>query len=559
LTLTLCASLLAACGGGGDGGTGGGGVGDGTAGTASTNTSASAATSARTATPSTTPTPTATAAAELRLRAWSAATLLGRRNAGILEYINAPGHAVGLADNGTATSLYAEKDASGRYVLQAVRAHAGLAGGTPVWEAPQQLDSAGTFLSSLGAPRVVVSPAGHALAIWYGQIPCDRTTYNTLASLCDAVFAARRLATETVWEPAQRVKDSPLGGKGPAIGLINDRGEVAIVFPGASPAAGQSFGAFASQLSVAFRAAAEAGYRVESTPTLQLFGTTLATQEHLQAGLDNQGRLTIVSERPNDARTRDMVVLTGTIAQGLGSSPQAQPLEAYDGAVDLFGLKVGTDGTVAVAFRQDTPQRRNATMLAVRLPGATVWTVEDVTDTVGTLSTPDSLDFLEQPVSWSMAVPDNAQGDVLVYRECAFIRRTGGRWQAEPALQNPCPWGQNAGRGRFAMSRNGNFVFMDQTGRWAAYDPSTRQFDKRLGTRVRDAVPADYVLGVPQDPTNENDLNQQLLRDSNTAMAVAPSGVAVMLVRSTYSTMPSPAAPLGDVSGVPNLFGLFYR
>lgn len=533
----LVAASLVACGGSGDSGTG-----------------TSSPAPAPAPLPSPAPPPTQDS------RTWSKGVLLEQSSKELLDYADRPGFSAGLADDGTGTIAFAQIDATGRYAVHVVRSLPGSASGQPEWGSPEIIDASAPMDRYSERPLVAVAPGGNAVVMWVIETKCTADGYAPTAPDCTEIYASRRLSSSSSWEKPVRVKDTPYrnAGLGRAVPLINDRGDIAILFPGPKTPSALATGVNAYDLGFALRSATDSAFRVGSFSAVQLFNIQ-RLGSHVLAGMDADGRITVAGENRNGQGANDIVVVRGTVAAGFGTNPQAVPLDNYAAPPEIFGLKVGLDGTVAVAYRQDIPTRKRATVVAVLAPGVTAWSTSDVTVEVGTLSTPDALDILEPPVDWAMRVPDTANGDVLIYRECAVTRRTTGQWTAAVPLPGPCYWGQNDQRSSFAMDRNGSFVFMDANGRWSAYDAGKNVFTKALTTLVGDAPNTDYVLGVPKDPRNGNGITQFLLKDTGQVSALSPRGHALMVVRSSYAALPSTDAPLGDAGKLDNLFGFYYR
>lgn len=491
-------------------------------------------------------------------RRWTQAWAVEKTSGELLDFLDRPGMSIGLADDGTSTVAFAQKNAQGVLQVLVARGNAGRGDQPAMWDEPIVLDGLYPIANAVGRPRVAVSPVGNAIVVWPTKRVCNPDGFFPTSPSCVVLVASRLMVGASRWEDPVLVSEAA-DDHGEPLVFINDQGDTAIVFAGPKTPSDQRRSFSAYNIAAAFRSAGDVGWRVQHTPEIQLHSGLIYFGGEVFAGLDAAGNLTIVGERYNELNTRDLVALRGTVLGGLGVSPKAVELEALSGLVDVFGVSVGLDGTVAVAYRQDTPARKAATLLAVLLPNRVVWESEDITLLVGKLSTPDVLDFLETPVAWAMRVPDQAQGNVVFFRECTVVRRVAGTWQPSTQLPGKCYWGQTDRRGSFAMDRNGSFVFLDPAGRWSAYDITRNGYTKRLTDQLADATVDDYVLGVKADPRMQNDLNQLLMTDTVTVSMLVPSGTALFVVRSPYALMPSAAAPFGDAGKLHNLWAMYYR
>jgi hypothetical protein len=389
-----------------------------------------------------------------------------------------------------------------------------------------------SYVNFAGAqqPALAVSPNGQAVVLWSSSRAC------VTSELCAQMYAlnvSRRLSGATAWEAPVAILQSKNTPRD-AFPLINDSGDVAVLFDGQPAVSSTGYAA------VAMRKAAESGYRVQSFNGWPL-STVRQIGQQVQFGMDKAGRITLVGEQANAGGTNDLVAYRGTVAAGFGAAPVAETIEDRSAGATLHGLTVGLDGTVAAAFRQTTATVTNATLVSVWSPDSGIWSAaRDVTAELGPLAD-----------SWALRVPDGNSGDVLLFSGCSLASRRAGQWLPRVDLPTDCGLNASSGFvGLWSMDRNGNYVAMDSvSGLWRSYDVAANRMVKAVPSST--PVAADYLLGVAKDPRGSYAFG-------GTAQ-LSVQGVGLMLVRTPYTQMPSVAAPNGDSAINQNLFGFYFK
>lgn len=466
-------------------------------------------------------------------KTWQTGALIENGAGFVRTYVNRPGFELGLSDNGAATAIFMQDNGT-REALMVSDWQAGATATAP--STPFTIDTAAPVNSISYRPRLAVAPGGNAVITWVSMQTCGSDSYGTVGQAgCEYIYASRRLAGATAWEAPVKVV-ATTEAFGSQLPMINDQGAIAVLLDGMP---GMVNTISSHRAAVALRTSTEAAYRIEYLTDLQL-GTLLTIGNHVLAGLDKAGRVTVVGEQANASGTRDLVAYRGTVSGGFGSTPVAEALEDRSAGANLYAMQVGLDGHVAVVWQQNTATTNNAFLISVRSPVTGAWDPRDLTADVGT-----SLSGY-----YALRVADGVDGDVSFYESCNAVRRIGGVWQPKVALPTKC--GLAAGStavSTWAMDRNGNYIGWVGTGQWVAYDASLNTMVKAAPTGT--PVAADYVLGVAKDPrygiTNQ------------TVMALSPKGFGVSVVRSEYTVMPSALAPNGDAGALANLWAFNFK
>ncbi|KDB53874.1 hypothetical protein X805_05060 [Sphaerotilus natans subsp. natans DSM 6575] len=478
----------------------------------------------------------ASATSVLAGRTWQPGQLLESSVGDVIGGVLYSRYRVGLSDTGAAVLAFLQEDGSGGESLQVVDGVAGPAGSAPVWTAPVAIDSAAktvasTRLTGIQLPALAVSPNGQAVVLWASSRDC------TASEGCLSMYilnVSRRLSSHTAWEAPVAILQSKNAARD-AIPVINDSGDVAILFDGQQEAVNTG------HVAVAMRKASEAGYRVQSFTGWPI-GTVRELGQQVQMGMDKAGRITLVGEQTNTSNTLDLVAYRGTVAAGFGVTPVAEALEDRSSSATLHGITVGLDGTVAAAFQQTTATTTRATLLSVWSPDSGTWAVaRDVSADLGAALSSN----------WALRVPDGTSGDVLLFSGCTLASRRSGQWL--PRVDLPADCGLNSSSefsGLWAMDRNGNYMAMNSdSSLWRSYDVAANRMIKAIPGST--PVSADYLLGVAKDPRGGYNFGG--------SMALSVQGLGVMVVRTPYTQMPSAAAPNGDSATPQNLFGFYFK
>lgn len=468
-------------------------------------------------------------------RSWQAGKSLESRAGDVAGGVLYSHYRMGLSDAGVAVVAFLQDDGTGSESLQVVDGVAGAAGSAPVWTSPVVIDSAAKTVASVNlagvqVPALAVSPNGQSVILWSSSRAC--VTGESCARMY-ALNVSRRLAGSTAWEAPVAILQSKNSARD-AIPVINDSGDVAVLFDGQPAAVSTGY------VAVAMRKNGESGYRVQAFTGWPI-GTTRQLGQQVQFGMDKAGRFTLIGEQSNAGGTLDLVAYRGTVAAGFGVTPVAEALEDRSVGATLYGLTVGLDGTVAAAFQQTTATVTRATLLSVWSPDSGAWAAaRDVTADLGALSD-----------NWVLRVPDGSSGDVLLFSGCKLASRRAGQWL--PRVDLPADCGLNSSSafsGLWSMDRNGNYVAMDSvSGLWRSYDVAANRMVKAIPSST--PVAADYLLGVAKDPRGSYAFGG--------AIQLSVQGFGLMLVRTPYTQMPSVAAPNGDSATNQNLFGFYFK
>jgi len=469
-------------------------------------------------------------------RTWRSGVLVEQGTTDVVTFAAAPGGDIGISDDGRAVALFIQPGTSGTGSLRASIGTAGANATPPVWAAADLIDAAAPIYyldNGYNRPHLAVSPNGNALVVWKTSQACGSDSYNPIGPSCRYLYASRRLATATAWETPVKVASTPqLYGE--ALPAINDNGDAAILFDGAT-----SNSISSHRATVALRGATEAGFRVEMLNQVTVSNVVLVGQ-YVQFGLDKAARVTVVAQQATD-----LVAYRGTVAAGFGATPAADAVETGTDTATLYRARVGADGAVAVLWKQTTPTTLNATLASVYLPSTGSWSPQqDLSAALGT----------SLSAALALRVPDGTAGDVVLFKDCTVTRRTTTVWQPTVDLGGGCAIGVTEGMGPWAVDRNGkNFIAVDpDTSLWRAYDVATSAFVKSVPTGT--PVAGDYVLGVSAYPAG-------LFTVSSTqyTTALSPLGYGVMAVRNQYTQLPATGGLNGASGTAVNLWGIYFK
>ena len=440
-------------------------------------------------------------------RTWGGAALLEQGDQpvqGQLDYA--------LDDSGRVLVAFQKFDGQ-RNVLQATWVQAG-PDGRPQFDPAVPIDTnAGAVLTATDGVRVAVSPAGHAVITWITTRSCSATTYRT-SGTCRYLYATRQLAGQQQWEPPVLLADSP---GDPRRLRINDRGDVAVWFPGWVRSGTSSFSA---REAVALRPAAQATYTVQT-----LTGVVL---EEGDFGMDASGGLVLAGSREQNSTT-DIVVFRGNVDGGLGNQ---EVVDQRGSAATFQSLAVGIQGQSLVLWTQN-----NGT--EVVLYGA-----------VGSGQVPYSVTELgpretgSYEFSTLAVATDNGELIANSFNRRVLRRWTQGVWSSPEAV--PTGWVNNGTHDRF-FDRNGNMLAVHTgiagsciTGAWHSYDAFRNTLVKPLAT----AGAADFVTGISLCNKGAGLEKPRL----------SAGGKGAILMVNGYDVLPSPQVPAGDRRSVSNLW-----
>jgi hypothetical protein len=467
-------------------------------------------------------------------RTWRAGSLIENSTANVRTFANLQGFEVRISDDGLATAIFMQADALGRKAIQVSDRGAGTDAIEPSWSNPIVVDAAAPIASGY-RPRLAVSPNGNALITWVSEQTCGSDSYGAYVGQagCMYIYSSRRLAGSAAWDAPVKVVSSSMLFGGP-IPMINDRGDAAILMDGTP---GMSNTISSHRPGIAMRTSSEATYRVEYLANIGL-GDLRKVGQHVLAGLDRSGNITVVSEQGNDLGTDDIVAYRGTVASGFGSTPVGEALEDRAANASLIAVRTGVDGHVAAVWQQDTGSTRNAILLSARSPAAGTWQPRDLSPDIGT----------SLKSHYALFVADGTAGNISFYNGCTAIRRVDGTWQMKQALPSDCGL-TSTSTAPTAIDRNGNYIGWYNS-QWLAYDGMLNKMIKALPSGT--ATSSDYVLGVAKSPRGRYGNDQAL-------MALSPKGFGVALVLTGYTKMPSAAEPNGDMAAVDNLWGFYFK
>ena len=423
--------------------------------------------------------------------------------------------ATDIDDSGRLTVLFAQATA-GRVALHAVQGEPGARDVAPVFNLPTVVDALAPYDGS-GRLRLVTSPAGHALALWFTSAPCTATTYNT-SGQCSLVVTARRLAGAG-WEPPLVVGDTP--GDLPKA-IINDAGDAVLLWPAWQR---DAQGLLTLARSVVWRTAAASQF------TAPVVFADIQTPAGSDVGitLSRDGQMVYTSM--TTGATGNMVVARrGNTVSGFG---QTERLDTAADAV-IEGMWGGVNGHVVVLWQQ-TDGARTTRWSATLDSAGQAWQIGE-RSAVGT----------QLAAAVQAGVSD--AGDFFWYdlTRCVALRRTAGAWQAESAL----PAGVCLASPSYvqAVARRGDLfggLFSlsapaGNTGQWLAYGATLGELTHPIGSQS-----GDYLLGTAST------LGGSLL--------LAENGVVAVLTASAYDILPSADAPAGTLGSATNLWVTYLK
>jgi hypothetical protein len=457
-------------------------------------------------------------------RAWQGPLMLNGGSGAVGLLVDQPAFDAGLADDGRAFVVFRQPDAGGRMSVQVVEGRAGAAGQAPAWTAPQVLDADAPLLADGFRPRVAVSANGHAVVMWAHQRACDADGYHGVnaGKTCRYVYASRRLAPASAWEPALRVAAAPLMATD-YYARINSRGDAVLVFQGAKlPQAGSdSFDpASDGRVVIARRAAGEAGYRIDRSEWIRRSSTLRRLSEWVHVELDEASNIAIAAET------------NALFGKALHTRlDMAQPLTENEGlthdAAGVYESAVGGGGFSAYTWKSASGPYdiRKPQQAMVYSPAAQQWLNAGITPYV----------------QWGDAAlvgTDRAEGEFLLYSGCKLTAWRAGAWGATRNLPAYC--GRDQPGGVYAFNRQGDYLGLNwagQPGQWGYYSYAQ---DKMLkgAPGAGQTKSGDFVLGTPSS----------LFGTEPTQLLLASSGLALAVTTNTYTVLPS-AADAAGVSG----------
>jgi hypothetical protein len=473
------------------------------------------------------PTPNATggeSTANVLGKTWQSPQMLNGAGA-VGLFSDQPGFDTGLADDGRAFIAYRQTDAGGRMGVYVVEGRPGAAGEGPVWTTPQLLDGDAPLLVGNYRPRIAVSSTGHAVVSWLSERPCEADSYLTepAGKNCRYLYATRRLASETVWEPAKRVHASPPMKSQDHFARINSRGDLVLAFPGFYDLS--SIGNVYSQSMLAVRGAADSVYgKVKLSGFWSNSQDVTPFGERILSETDNASNLFVAGEASFYADISQLRT-TISLAPSLPTDKNS-PVTSTAGA-EVFELRTSGNGFAAYTWRDSDGSRVSPGKLTVYSPTSQAWlapydikayTLWGQTNLVGT---------------------DNPDGEFLLYSACKLTAWKAGTWGTTRNLPAYC--GRDQAGGVYAYNRKGDYLGINwagKPGQWGYYSYAQ---DKMLKGAPGNASAAagDLVLGTGAD----------LFAPASTQLLLSPSGLALAVTTNTFTTLPSAANPAGVTGG----------
>ena len=460
---------------------------------------------------------------------WQSPQLLNG-SAGAIGYVpDHPSFEAGMADDGHAFVTYRQPDAGGRMSVYVVEGRPGAAGQSPSWTAPIVLDANAPLLTGNFFPQIAVSSTGHAVVMWMAELPCDADSYESspAGKTCRYVYASRRLASDTAWEPAVRVRASRPMAAQDYFARINAKGDVVLAFPSFITNDSTST---ASMLAI--RHALDTSYRIVRLGGFwSNFVDTTPFAQRLSVNLDDSNNLFVVG-KPSDPFGEQVHVRTTTV---LAPSVLHGDVDTGQDGVFLFQL-ASSSGFAAYTSGPGNPATPNR--LTVYSPTSQQWFAPYDPTLYGIWG--DSV----------LVATDNPEGEFLFYSGCKVTPLRGGAWGTTRDLPEYC--GGDRDGGIYAFNRNGDYLGINwagTAGQWGFYSYTQNKMLKGApGSGVITA--GDLVLGTSTD----------LFPAESTQLLLAPNGLALALTTNTYTTLPSAANSAGVIgSAAQKLWAVYLK
>ena len=467
-------------------------------------------------------------------RAWQAPQLLNGSSGALGVFADEPAFDAGLADDGRAFITFRQPDGSGRMAVYGVEGRAGGAGQSPSWSAPLLLDADAPLLAGNFRPRIAVSSTGHAVVSWLTERPCEADAYESspAGKTCRYLYATRRLASDTAWEPARRVGASPPMRAQDHAARINARGDVVLVYPGfyfSFP--GDTLSSTTAM--AAIRHAGDAGYQLAR---LNGFWTNsaddIAFGLRIQTEVDDAGNLFFAGKSggPFDvAKVRTTTVLAPSLTLADVTT---------DSGAEVFDLRSSGSGFAAYTWRNASGSRQNPEFLTLYSPITQQWfAAVDIT----------AYTFWGDT---TLVGTDHATGEFLLYAGCRVTAWRAGTWGSTRGLPAYC--GRDRPGGVYAFNRAGDYIGLNwagQSGQWGYYSRAQDATLKGAPGSGR-TVAGDFVLGTPSS----------LFGAAPTQLLLASNGVALAVTSNNYTVLPSASNPAGTAgSPAVKLWGVFLK
>ncbi len=462
-------------------------------------------------------------------RTWASPHMLNGSGA-IALFSDQPAFDAGLADDGRAFITFRQPDMNGKMAVYVVEGHPGATGESATWTAPQQLDANEPLLAGNFKPRIAVSTTGHAVVAWLSERPCeaDSNMTNFAGKTCRYLYASRRLASDSDWEPAQRVRYSPNMAAQDHYARINARGDIVLAFP--------SFDSIFSgtRSTLAIRNAEDATYQavelngfwsnpVSTTP----FGETILSE------VDDAGNLFVAGDSSgvfDIAQLNTTTLLAPYLPTGVDS-----PVISTSG-VQVFELRTSGNGFAAFTWRKSNGSRANPDALTVYSPDSQAWLA------------PYDITAYSLWGDTALVGTDNFDGEFLLYSGCKVTAWLAGTWGATQDLPSYCGRDQNGGV--YALNRNGDYVGINWAGKPGQWGYYSRAQDELLkgAPGENSPVSGDFVLGTESN----------LFGAAPTQLLLSNTGIALAVTTNTYTELPSIANTNGVSGGTANKLWAVY-
>jgi hypothetical protein len=465
--------------------------------------------------------------ANLLGKTWQSPQMLNGGGA-VAQFSDQPGFDAGLADDGRAFITLRQPDASGRMAVYVVEGKPGASGEAAVWTTPQQLDAGAPLLTGNFRPRIAVSSTGHAVVSWLTERACEADAYEAepAGKTCRYLYASRRLATDTAWETALRVRASPPMKAQDHFARINARGDIVLAFPSFDTRLSLSRLSTASALAV--RNAADTKYQL-----LPLYGfhsnylTEKPFGEALLSTVDDAGNLFLAGES-NAFFSSELLQLrtTTALAPNLPTGKDS-PVTSTSGGVNVYELRNSGNGFAAYSWRDSRGSRSSPSKLSIYSPTSQAWLA------------PYDINAYTLWGQTTLVGTDNPDGEFLLYSACKLTAWKAGTWGTTRNLPAYC--GRDQAGGVYANNRKGDYLGINwagKPGQWGYYSYGQ---DKMLKGAPGNASAAagDLVLGTAAD----------LFAPASTQLLLSPSGLALAVTTNTFTTLPSEANPAGVTGG----------
>jgi hypothetical protein len=468
--------------------------------------------------------PGAASTANLLGKTWQSPQLLNGTVGAVTPLSDRPAFDAGLAEDGRAFIAFRQPDANGRLAVYVVEGKPGAAGQPAVWTAPQQLDADAPLILGNYRPRIAVSGNGHAVVAWMSERACEDDSYEKTPAgkKCIYLHASRRLATDTKWEPAQRLYASPPVTSHDHYARVNTRGDVAVIFPGFYfLTASKDYLRNASML--ATRKAADGSYRIVSLEGFKSDSKFIAFTQSTSADLDNSGGL-FMAGMSSAPLSYTLINDQSTIE----SAPSILDTKATSTSAGAIGeLVIGNGQAAYTAAKYYGDGSKKPETFVVYSPASKTWL------------TPANITTFTLWGDTKLVGTDNPDGEFLLFSGCKLTAWRGGAWGATRDLPAYC--GRDQGNGIYAFNRKGDYVGLNwagKPGQWGYYSyPQDKLLKGAPGSGT--AVSGDFVLGTSSDS----------FVPASTQLLLANSGIALAVTTNAYITLPSAANATGVSSG----------